>query len=184
MKHLFFFFILTQSLLLFSQDSLFSRQKFLKTQSVANIVLSSWSVGNLIVNPVLKNNFSMVNTSSSFYFYQMNFSWNLVNSGISALSYLSLKKAKKNSWNIVSLNKDIHKVRKSLAINMGLDICYSTFGILLRSNSLRKNLPMHQYKGYGNSLILQGGFLFLFDLIYFTALNSSKNKKVVNLLKK
>ena len=97
----------------------------------------------------------------------MNFYWNVVNLGISGLGYVGIQKRKKQYWSLSTLEKERNKLRKTLAINMGLDACYILAGALLR-NRAGKMSTDDQAKniGFGNSLILQGGFLFVFDGVF------------------
>jgi sulfite exporter TauE/SafE len=67
------------------------------------------------------------------------------------------------------------KLEKILLLNTGLDLAYITTGFLLkeRGNS-RNNL---QNIGYGNSLLLQGAFLLIFDLVQYG--NHRRNGKIL-----
>ena len=60
---------------------------------------------------------------------------------------------------------------------MGLDVAYIVSGILLnragQNASSEKNLKI----GYGNSLVLQGGFLLAFDIVFLTKVVKSKISK-------
>ena len=52
-------------------------------------------------------------------------------------------------------------------INAGLDVAYMGTGFLLRHLSTRNYKRPELLLGYGNSVILQGGFLFLFDGVMY-----------------
>ena len=97
----------------------------------------------------------------------MNFNWNLVNAGIAGLGYVGIQKRKEKYWSLSSIEKERNKLRKSLAINMGLDVCYMLAGAILK-NRAGKMSSENQARniGFGNSLILQGGFLFIFDGVF------------------
>ena len=99
--------------------------------------------------------------------HQMNFNWNLVNAGIAGLGYVGIQKRKEKYWSLSSIEKERNKLRKSLAINMGLDVCYMLAGAILK-NRAGKMSSENQARniGFGNSLILQGGFLFVFDGVF------------------
>jgi hypothetical protein len=52
-----------------------------------------------------------------------------------------------------------------LILNSGLDLAYLTTGLYLRERGT--NHLNDQTKGYGGSLMLQGGFLLVFDIIQY-----------------
>ena len=132
--------------------------------------LGSWSIGNLIVSPFLSNKIFQNSSTmtSKDYFHQMNFNWNIVNGAIAGLGYWSVCRRKKKSWNLSNLEKDKKKLTTSLCVNMGLDVAYIVSGIILnrvgQNTSSDENLKI----GYGNSLILQGGFLLAFDIVFLS----------------
>ena len=64
---------------------------------------------------------------------------------------------------------------------MGLDLAYMVTGLLLRNNAKKNNAEESMNKGYGNSLILQGGYLLFYDAIFLINLKkfliNPKSKK-------
>ncbi len=62
------------------------------------------------------------------------------------------------------------KTEKILLINAGLDAAYIGSGFLLRHLSSKSETRSDLLKGYGNSLILQGAFLMVFDLTFWQVL--------------
>lgn len=161
-----------------SQDSLSFHKEFYKTQQNSLLLLSSWSVGNLALSPFLGTNFKVFrnnfvgDVSSKDYFHQMNFNWNLLNAGIVGMSHFLVYKDQRKPWNIQELSLKKKKAEKSIIINMGLDVAYMIFGLLIKHSD--KNLPVNQ--GYGNSLILQGGYLLLYDAIFLRNLKKLSKK--------
>jgi hypothetical protein len=173
MVRIFYFFtFLSISFSCFSQDTNLVHKQFFRTQKYAMATLGAWSAGNLIISPIVSNKVFQYRSprSTEAYFHQMNFNWNLVNGVIAGLGYWSNCKRKKNSWDFSSLEKDKKKLTTNLAINMGLDVAYLVSGILLNrvghNSSSYKDLKI----GYGNSLILQGGFLLVFDGVFILKL--------------
>ena len=55
---------------------------------------------------------------------------------------------------------------------MGFDIAYMISGLLIKQSD--RNLKINQ--GYGNSLILQGGYLLLYDAIFLGRLKKLSKK--------
>jgi hypothetical protein len=56
------------------------------------------------------------------------------------------------------------KTENIFLVNTGLDVLYVSSGFLLRNLAEKNAVKKDQYNGFGNGLIMQGGFLFLFDL--------------------
>ncbi len=146
-----------------AQDSSSIHYSFYKNQQNAMKILGSWSTLNIISTPLLKTR-SIESWSN---FHQMNFNWNLVNAGIAGIGYMGVKKRKEKYWSLSTIENERIKLKKSLAINMGLDVCYMIVGGVLK-NRLGKLSIQDQARniGFGNSLILQGGFLFVFDCVF------------------
>ncbi len=158
-----------------SQDSTSIHDLFYKKQQQSLSLLSGWSVGNLIYSPlVTKNLFNP--KSSNDHFHQMNFSWNLLNVGIAGLGHIIVNKDSKKPWDMKTLYDKKKKAEKSIIINMGLDLAYMVTGLLLKNN----NSEYSMNKGYGNSLILQGGYLLFYDAIFLMKLKKILIKKKAN----
>jgi len=68
-----------------------------------------------------------------------------------------------------------------LLINAGLDVAYLGSGFLLRYLSTRYDSRSDLLKGYGNSLILQGAFLLVFDLSFWQVLNHHRPESLTSL---
>ena len=82
-------------------------------------------------------------------FFQMNAGWNVVNVGLASASLIRKKSV------------DTQKIKRVFFVNTGLDVGYVIAGILLSQKGNRNNDP--QQLGFGNSIVLQGTFLFVFD---------------------
>ena len=74
-----------------------------------------------------------------------------------------------------------HTIEKVLLLNVGLDVAYVTSGFLLKEMSKNNPDNYHRYRGFGNSLLLQGGFLFVFDIIQFVVHQQHRKKGAQNL---
>lgn len=136
-------------------DDYLDKEQKIKRNSM--ITLISWGGVNLMSGIIGWR----ISKGESHYFHQMNASWGLINAGIGTTALLiqkdqptTLKKA---------LNKS-HRTEKILYLNTGLDVAYLTAGFALKS--VAKNNPenVDRFRGFGNSLLLQGGFLLLFDI--------------------
>lgn len=160
MKTIFLSFTFTIYLSIFAQSDTLQfdwgeRQHILEKRSM--ITLTSWGGGNLLAGSAGW----LFTSGESMYFHQMNAGWGLINMGIGASALLFAKKPTNSPLSF--LNRS-YKTEKILLFNAGLDIAYVTGGFLLRS--MAKNNPENaqRFRGYGNSLLLQGGFLLLFDI--------------------
>lgn len=132
------------------------------------LVLGAWGIGNMGVS-----GWRMTQTKGTEkYFHQMNVFWNVVNLGLAAGGYFSAIGADPNSFSATQTVNEYHKLEKILLFNAGLDVGYVMTGFFLRErarNASDKWRP--RLRGYGNSLLLQGGFLFAFDLAFYFLLH-------------
>lgn len=148
----------------YAQDaSLSFAEKTRKTNLSGMKVLGGWAIGNMAVGGVgMWQNRNEKN--STYYFHEMNFYWNSVNFAIAGLGYLGSRKLQPENQNLYERLDAHHAIQKSLIFNAGLDIAYMTAGYFLMG--MEGNHPDRNL-GYGQALILQGGFLFVFDGIMF-----------------
>ena len=129
-------------------------------------VLGGWAAGNMIVGGI-----GLTQTEGNTkYFHQMNLAWNSVNLAIAGLGYFGSKKSP-SQYSLSDTIEEFHTFEKILLFNAGLDVGYMATGAYLWERGIRKENS--RLEGYGQSLILQGAFLFTFDLILYLA---SKNK--------
>ena len=126
------------------------------------VVLGSWAGANLITKGILLSNSS----GSDKYFYQMNVYWNVVNGTLAGLGVLGAKKMQRNLSAFQSLEEQ-SSTEKTFLINTGLDVAYVMTGVYLLEKSKNSIDSQDMLKGYGQSVILQGGFLLLFDGIMY-----------------
>ncbi|GAB5419120.1 MAG: hypothetical protein Crog4KO_06280 [Crocinitomicaceae bacterium] len=124
------------------------------------LTLGSWGATNLTAGGI---GWATTPKGEAHYFHQMNFFWNTVNLGLAIPGYLKARKEATNLTFAETLRAQ-HKTETIFLINSGLDIGYISAGLLLRSEARFNPERRDQWTGYGNSLIMQGGFLFLFDV--------------------
>lgn len=156
----------------------YNQQRIQKTKT-GMIILGSWAAANLLSSPVLAGRAN----GSDKYFHQMNGLWNLVNLGIAGAGYLSLAKEDLSALTLSQSVLEQQKIEKLLLFNTGLDVAYMLGGLYMieRSKNVTKNAD--RLKGFGKSVVLQGGFLFAFDLIFYLTMNNH-GKGVLSLLSK
>jgi hypothetical protein len=142
------------------------RNQLIKTNMT---VLAAWAGANIVQGTISATNA----TGSNKYFFKMNAYWNTVNLAIAGVSLYALKKEMTKK---LSLQENMHKqnqLEKILLLNTGLDAAYVMSGLYL--NERGKRLTNETTQGYGSSLILQGSFLLVFDVIQY--LQHHKNGK-------
>jgi len=136
------------------------------------LVLGSWAVGNMIASPVLRRDA----TGSDKYFYNMNVYWNAVNLAIAGFGYFGALRNDPGQYNLQQSIKEQQKIEKILLFNAGLDLAYVASGLYASEQGSNNNDD--RLKGYGESIILQGAFLFVFDMIFY--LSHQKGGKVLD----
>ncbi len=141
-------------------------QFFAKSMTVNNAgmaVLGGWAVANLATGAVGWSK----TTGSTMYFHQMNFFWNTVNLGIAGFALYSAAQMDPLRMSYQELMNEHNRYEKLYLINAGLDVLYVGTGFFLRHLSANNPKRADLMMGYGNSVILQGGFLFLFDGVMY-----------------
>lgn len=134
-----------------------------KNNKIGMYVLGGWAAANLTTGAIGWSK----TTGSTKYFHQMNFFWNTVNLGIAGFSFYSASQLTPMRMTPQELMNTHLMYEKLYLINAGLDIAYIGSGFLLKRLSTSNTKRPDQLKGYGNSLLLQGGFLFAFDAVMY-----------------
>lgn len=137
------------------QDIDIKRQQIVKQ---GLFTLGGWAAGNMIVGGVGM----ATSEGEAFRFHQMNFFWNTINFGIALPGYLVARKESPSN-DFAEVRSRFRKAELSYTFNTALDLAYITAGFWLRERAAFSDDPT-MMNGYGNSLILQGGFLFAYDL--------------------
>lgn len=136
-------------------------QKSVQNNNTGMYILGTWALANLVVGGIGWNQ----TTGDTKYFHQMNFFWNTVNLSIAGFAlYNNFSGGIENLTNEMIIQNH-YKIEKLYLINGGLDLAYIGTGFILKSLSPKKEKNKNLLKGYGNSLILQGSFLFVFDAV-------------------
>ena len=148
-------------------------QSRLKVQTTGMWVLSSWAVANMAYGGIA----AARGEGSNKYFNRMNVYWNIVNLGIAAPSLIgALRQRKAPPTTLDQSIEDLHSIEKTLLFNAGLDLGYMASGLYLLEKAKTTPGRHDRFKGFGQSIILQGGFLLLFDAANYLALRKSHRK--------
>jgi len=107
----------------------------------------------------------MLSTSNSFWkgFGIQSTIWGIIDGCIAIAGRFHTRRKRSALMSSEQLAKEANKLHRILLINTGLDLLYITFGIVL---AFTLSVKSFFWQGSGYSIILQGGFLFLFDLIH------------------
>ena len=125
----------------------------------STIVLAGWSAANMIGSA-----FATKTTNTEMrYFHQMNVLWNGINLGFAALGYWGAGLDKVRNPTLSAILKHQNTSEKTYILNIGLDAAYIAGGLYMTERS-KSRLNPAKLKGYGNAVMVQGGFLFLFDM--------------------
>jgi hypothetical protein len=141
----------------------------LKRQKITNVgmmALGTWAIGNMVSGGVL----SLNRQGTVGYFHQMNFLWNTFNLALAASGLYQSIAEEALTLSLVESVEAQHKIERLLLLNSGLDLSYIMGGFYLMERSRRASPQSERYLGYGRSLILQGGFLLVFDLSLYALL--------------
>lgn len=157
-------------LTLFSASvSVSAQQNFQDSMAVARVtlqknnmwVLAAWAGANIVQGTISAGDAK----GNDHYFHQMNAYWNTVNLAIAGFGLYAVKKQLAGIHTAERNRTEQQKIEKLLILNTGLDAAYIMTGLYLHERGTRLNRD--QPIGYGNSLMLQGGFLLIFDIIQY-----------------
>lgn len=162
MKKILFLFGIIFSAEVKAQDSLSQfNQKRNEINQTGMKVLGGWAIANIAVGSI-----GFYSTKGAArYFNQMNIFWNIVNLGIATAGFYGAKTASEKQFDLSQSLAEQRKTERILLINAGLDLAYIAGGVYLNRRGISKNSD--RLHGYGNAVILQGAFLFLFDSTMF-----------------
>jgi hypothetical protein len=129
----------------------------------AMITLAGWSAANIVVSSIATN----TRNKEMRYFYQMNVMWGGINLALAGLGYWGADREKIDNPTLATVLKHQNRIEKTYLINVGLDVVYVGSGLLMNKTSDNQKSP-EKFKGYGNSIMMQGGFLLLYDAIVYS----------------
>ena len=150
-----------------------------KTDQKLMLSLGSWASANIVGSGI---GWARSNNEENKYFHQMNVMWNLVNLGLAIPGYIKAKQDN-SVTSVYHLLEAQRKTETVFLVNAGIDLAYIGSGLLLRSRALHVE-KSSQFMGYGNSMILQGGFLLLFDWIAYSIHRKNAKNQLAPILQK
>lgn len=124
--------------------------------------LTTWSLANIAGGTI--GNFTT--TGHTHYFHQGNALWNGVNLVIGVVGLVNESRHRSRPLDLARGRRESHKSQIAYIINAGLDVLYLSTGAALWRCGPSAHNPIVQDRlvGYGQALVLQGAFLFAFDV--------------------
>lgn len=144
-----------------SVDDFYSTSKSINRTGM--LVLGGWAISNMVYGGY---GWSKYNDERK-YFGQMNLMWNIVNASIAGFALYQFHNTDIASLTTEQMISNHNKTQNLYLFNTGLDILYMAGGAYMINASKRSEKYGDLLKGYGQSVILQGGFLFVFDLAMY-----------------
>lgn len=139
-------------------------------QRRAMSVLMGWSVLNMGVGTAGY----FLSDGKTQYFHQMNAAWNVVNAAIAGAGWIGSRGEDPTALSPMETVEADYRLQKILLLNMGLNLAYMASGAYLWERGIQRG--DERLEGYGPSLVLQGGFLLLFDSTFFLLQNRGARK--------
>ncbi|MCI4670047.1 MAG: hypothetical protein MRZ79_18060 [Bacteroidia bacterium] len=175
------FFLLGNSL--FAQSELLDEvnSRRIRLNKVNMTVLGTWAIGNMVISGVRRGQ----TTGTQRYFHEMNVFWNVVNLGLAAGGLYGAFNENPAEYSLYDTYHQQQQIEKILLFNLALNGTYITAGAWMRERSnsfVNDQVKQDRFKGYGNSLIVQGSFLLVFDLTQFLLHHQQAAPKLQKLL--
>jgi len=152
----------------------------LQVNKIGMVVLGGWALGNMATNGVLLSN---PGSNEQAHFYRMNIFWNVVNLALAVPGLRHSIITDPSALSLAETTAEFHQMSKIVLMNAALDVAYITGGVLMKEMAKTRPNKQDILRGYGKSLVLQGGFLLAFDVVLYLALQA-KSKGLANILDK
>jgi hypothetical protein len=144
------------------------------------LVLGGWALGNVGVSGARY----FATEGREKYFHQMNVGWGVVNLALAGSSLWATRRPPAAPTDRATLVRTQLRTENLYLFNAGLDVAYLATGLYLRERAASRPTVrrQQQLRGYGQSLLLQGGFLLAFDGLMFTAHHRHASQRLYPLL--
>jgi len=134
----------------------------------ATWVLGSWAGANLGAGALIMSQNDR--GSEAHYFGSMTLGWSAINLAIAVPGLLSLRKGRQSPLDIPGTLKAQRRTETIYLLNTGLDLGYMGLGLWMQERGLRTvGEDGARLRGFGNAIIIQGAFLFAYDLVAYVA---------------
>jgi len=149
-------------------------KKRLQTSTRAMYILGGWAIGNIALGRIQRSR----SLGEKRYFHEMNVFWNVVNLGIAGAALYGNAHTDPASLGLWESLNEQQRLEKILWFNVALNGSYILGGAWLKERSKSSSKNPERLKGYGNSLMLQGSFLLVYDLIHVLIQQSQSSEKI------
>jgi hypothetical protein len=134
----------------------------------ATYVLGGWAAVNLGAGLAVRANAER--GSEAWHFGSMTMGWSAINLGIAVPGLLALRKEARSPRNIADMLAAQRRTEALYLINTGLDLGYMGLGLWMQERGLRTaGDDGARLWGFGNAVLVQGAFLFAYDLVAYVA---------------
>ena len=160
----------------------FSEQR-IRHQKTLGLALGSYALANIAVGSIAAGLVRHSGaTGETKYFHRMNVYWNLFNLGIAGAGLLGSRNRNTDGETLGEAIRQHQNMKQVLLFNAGLDVAYVVGGAYLRERGDNKPDKRDQLRGYGKSVMLQGGFLFAFDLVNYLIFKNRGDRQQLRLI--
>lgn len=150
----------------------FSEQR-IRHQKTLGLTLGGYALANIAVGAIGASQ----TTGETQYFHKMNVYWNLVNLGLAGAGLLGSRKRPAAPETLADAVRQHENMKQLLLLNTGLDVAYVVGGAYLRERADSHPDKADQLRGYGKSIMVQGNFLFAFDLVNYLIFKKRGDKQ-------
>lgn len=141
-------------------------------------VLGGWGLVNIGTGAI---GWTSSTSKEAGYFYQMNVAWGSVDFITALLGYSGTQRYKNKTLTAAQTLALQKRIEKIFLINGAFDVAYIGTGLYLKLAGDSRNSPI--MKGYGESILMQGGFLLIFDGLMYRS-EKANGSKLRNFLEK
>lgn len=131
-----------------------------RQQGEAMSALIAWSGGNIAVGA---GGWALADDPEWRAFHQMSVAWGGINLAIAIPGLIGALREDTAGLSLSTTLRRSSSLKTSFALNAGLDVGWVALGGWLAERGLRTGEPMQT--GFGRSMMLQGGFLLVFDAV-------------------
>jgi hypothetical protein len=124
-------------------------------------VLTTWATANVAIGAI---GMRRSNTPEQRAFQQMNLGWGLINLGLAGSGLWNATHSDPSGLDWWSSQQELLKTQQIFLFNTGLDVGYVAAGFWMQERAKTATRHADRWRGFGRSIVLQGAFLFVFDL--------------------
>ncbi|QJW89378.1 hypothetical protein HNV11_08265 [Spirosoma taeanense] len=154
----------------------FSEQR-IRHQKTLGFALGGYALANIAIGSIA----APQTTGETRSIHRMNVYWNLVNLGIAGIGLLGARN-RGGDETLAQAVREHEKMKQILLLNAGLDMAYVMGGLYLRERANIRPDKADQLRGYGKSIMGQGGFLLAFDLVNYFIFKRQGDKQEMQLI--